>query len=199
MTQQIVFQREIVIDAPLDHVWQLVATEDGLRQWWGNKIAFEAQEGGRCEEWRVKQGQIEHWQGVVTLYAPPHQLMLTLRAQEPRADLPELTTITISLEASGAQTRVHIAQRAIAASPAIGTPLPRATERQPASPYGPPLAQLDRPVPGTLPTPTPHATVGRIEPVQNLLSRQDAEAVTATWQQRIDALVKHAMNQMNPQ
>ena len=202
MTQQIVFQREIVIDAPLDHVWQLVATEHGLHQWWGNKISLEAKEGGRCEEWRVKPGQTEHWQGVVTLYAPPHQLMLTLRAQDAPVDFPELTTITISLETSGTQTRVHIAQRAIAASPAIGTPLPRESKRQPASlpsPYGTPLAQLARTAPGTLPMPTPHATVGRVEPVQNLLSRQQADAVAATWQTRVDALIQRAMHQTNPQ
>ena len=71
MTNQIIFQHETLINAPLSHVWQLVATEEGLRQWWGNAISLEAKEGGRCEEWR-KQGQsVSHWQGVVTLYAPP--------------------------------------------------------------------------------------------------------------------------------
>jgi hypothetical protein len=44
---QPIVRRELLIDAPLDHVWQLVATEDGLRQGWGNLIALEAQEGGQ--------------------------------------------------------------------------------------------------------------------------------------------------------
>src|SRR5215203_4571560 len=111
--QQVIVQREVVIDAPLAHVWQLVATEEGLRQWWGNTIFLEAKEGGRCEEWRneARPGDLAsptRWQGVVTTYAPPYQLMLTMRAQDAPIEVPELTTIAISLEAknNGEQTRV---------------------------------------------------------------------------------------------
>src|SRR5688572_15243261 len=90
---QPILRRELLIDASLDHVWQLIATEKGLRQWWGNPIALEAQEGGRCQEWRTQGERTTHWQGIVTLYAPPHQLMLTLQAQTPQQSEPELTTI----------------------------------------------------------------------------------------------------------
>jgi uncharacterized protein YndB with AHSA1/START domain len=111
---QITFQREITMNAPLAHVWQLVATEDGLRQWWGNPIALEPTEGGRCEEWRLDRDKPAHWLGKVTLYAPPHQITLTLQAQDPAQPWPEITTISIALEAKGEETAVYVTHRALA-------------------------------------------------------------------------------------
>jgi len=129
MTQQLLFQREILIDAPLSDVWQLVGTEEGLRQWWGNTIYIEAKEGGRCEEWRPRQGVSTHWRGVVTLYAPPRELMLTLRAQDEQVQGPEFTTIAIALAARGDKTLVQVSQRAFGTAQAVATP--DAKEAQP--------------------------------------------------------------------
>lgn len=189
--QQVTYQRDVLIDAPLAHVWQLVATEEGLRQWWGNTIFLEAKEGGRCEEWRNGPNGAAHWQGAVTLYSPPHQLMMTLRAQEPQADGPEITTISIALEANGEQTRVHVTQRAFSPTPAIGAeeqPLP---DKQPAKPQGVPLAQLTRPAPGSLPMPsmTPMPATGAVKPTHNLLTRQLSDVLISTWQRRLASLV----------
>ena len=174
---RVIFQREILINAPATHVWQLVATENGLRQWWGNTIYLEAKEGGRCEEWRPERDKTAHWQGVVTQYTPPHQLMLTLRAQEQQADGPELTTISIALEAKGDQTRVHVTQRAFASAPAIS---PRASTPQP-DPQGVPMSQLHQPAPGTIPMPAPlpQPTMGHAAP---------SDALTQTWQRRLSSL-----------
>jgi uncharacterized protein YndB with AHSA1/START domain len=190
MTQQIIFQREVLIDAPLTHVWQLVATEEGLRQWWGNTIFFEAKEGGRCEEWRLGRERTSHWQGVVTVYAPPSQLMLTLRVQEPEEDAPELTTISIALEAIGEQTNVHVTHRAFGPTAAVGTEEERERVKQPIKPQEVPMAQLDRPAPGTLPQPSvaPPPMTGRIEPAYFLLSKQQSDALTLTWQRRLTSL-----------
>jgi uncharacterized protein YndB with AHSA1/START domain len=193
--QHLIIQREILIDAPLIHVWQLVATEEGLRQWWGNTIFLESKEGGRCEEWRSDHQRSRHWQGVVTTYAPPHQLMLTLRAQEGQQDEPELTTIAIMLEATptGEQTRVHVTQRAFGTVAASGKPLPAAEAAYPNPVPDAPLAQLQRPAPGAYPLPDAvHIpAIGRIEPADTLFTRQK-ELLTLTWQRRLTSLVAYA-------
>lgn len=192
--QQIVVQREVLIDASLAHVWQLVATEEGLRQWWGNTIFLEAKEGGRCEEWRNDRQQPTRWQGVVTTYAPPHQLMLTMRAQEAQQEMPELTTIAITLEArnNGTQTRVHVTQRAFGAMAAVGTVIEVDKEAQSKKPIEVPLAQLQRPAPGAYPLPQAASlpAVGSIYPSYTLLTQQQSEAIDFTWQQRLNTLIE---------
>ncbi len=186
---QIIFEREVLIYAPLVHVWQLVATESGLRQWWGNTIFLEAKVGGRCEEWRPAGHKTAHWQGVVTQYTPPHHLLLTLRAQEPQADGPELTTISIALESKREQTRVYVTQRAFGPASVVGTQDPRETFAQPDRPQSVPLAQLDQPAPGSLPMPVPQMpTTGQIDPSYNLFTRQQADALTLSWQRRLTNL-----------
>lgn len=184
---QVIFQRELLIDAPRPHVWQLVATEDGLRQWWGNPISIETKEGGRCEEWRQAGDRPSYWRGVVTHYAPPHQLMLTLRAQEAQSDWPELTTISIELEAKGEQTRVQVTQRAFGAKSLIGTGDLHELVEQPTKPRSP-LAQLDRVPPGSLPMPAQILPAGRVEPLAFLISRDQADELGLVWQRRIAML-----------
>jgi uncharacterized protein YndB with AHSA1/START domain len=192
VTNQIIFQHEVVINAPLAHVWRFVATEEGLRQWWGNAIALEAKEGGRCEEWRRQGERLAHWLGVVTLYAPPSQLTMTLRGQDIPADEPQLATIHITLEAHGEETRVHVTHRAfdMATMPQpdlpgrapTGIPLPHA-------PQGVPRAQLDHPAPGSLPMPAPQPTVGNIEPNRWLVGQTAAGVIQARWEARITSLI----------
>lgn len=191
--QQILYQREVLIDAPLTHVWQLVATEEGLRQWWGNTIHLEAKEGGRCEEWRPSRAGMSHWQGVVTLYAPPHELMMTLRAQEPQAETPEFTTISISLEAKGEQTRVYVTQRAFGMTTTTEVEQPQVPVPVPGKRQTTPLAQLQRPAPGALPIPAPLPVpaTGRGLPNRSL-TPQATDAVILTWQGRIERLLASA-------
>jgi uncharacterized protein YndB with AHSA1/START domain len=184
---QVLFQREVLINAPLTHVWQLVATESGLRQWWGNPISVEAREGGRCEEWRQEADRPAHWQGVVTLYAPPRQIMLTLRAQEPQSDWPELITISIALEAKGEQTHVHVTQRAFGAPSLISTD----AQREPVDIHTKPLsprAQLDRVPPGSRPMPAQMLPAGRVEPAHLLITREQSDELALSWQRRLTSL-----------
>lgn len=192
MTQRhIIVQREVLINAPLAHVWPLVATEEGLCQWWGNKIVLEAKEGGRCEEWRSERERASHWQGVVTIYTPPHHLMMTLRAQGTSQDSPELATISIALEARGEQTRVHVTHRAFGPADAIATGDQRDMVEIPEMPHEMPMAQLVRPAPGTLPTQTPHYGSGRIAPADSF-NRQSSDALIFMWQQRLTTLIASA-------
>jgi uncharacterized protein YndB with AHSA1/START domain len=185
---QTLFQREVLIDAPLDHVWQLVATESGLRQWWGNTISLEAKEGGRCEEWRLERNRSSHWQGVVTLYTPPYQLAMTLRADEAQRDWPDLTTISIALEATGEQTRVSVTQRAFASTSVIGTADQVLPLEQPAKPLRSPMAQLEQAPPGSLPMPMQQLATGHIEPDYRLLAREQADQLEVWWQSRLTSL-----------
>jgi len=190
MTQQLLFQRELLIDAPLTHVWQLVGTEEGLRQWWGNTIYLEAKEGGRCEEWRPRHGVSTHWRGIVTLYAPPHELMLTLRAQEAQQDGPEFTTIAIALSAADDKTRVHVTQRAFGPTQVIATQEQIGRETQPQWQQDLPLAQLQQPAPGSLPMPTVAImpVIGSIDPAYHSTAQAYLGALTQTWQIRLSTL-----------
>lgn len=184
MSQHVTYRQDILVNAPLNHVWQLVATEDGLRQWWGNTIHLEAKEGGRCEEWRATNQQMVHWQGVVTLYAPPHELLITLRAQDKPTTAPELTTISISLKEEGVQTRVHVTQRAFGLTPAITTsPLPDAVS--PATYPSMPMSQLIQPPPNQ-----PVSSVQPVMPLQSTLAYPQDHEATKQWQQRIHQLAQ---------
>lgn len=195
MNEQLIFTRELTIRAPIDHVWQLVATEAGLRQWWGNTIHLDAKEGGSCEEWRTDVGGTMHWQGTVTHYAPPHQIAMTLRCQTESHErsahnsalIPALTTITITLEASGNHTHVHVIQRAFGAASAIGTDRDAVTE--PANSYRVPLAQLDQPAPGVIPSVTTVIRSGNIDPVALVTSHAQSEALRQLWEQRVATLI----------
>ena len=183
---QIIFQREITIDAPLAHVWQLVATEAGLRQWWGNPISLEAAEGGRCEEWRLDRAKLVYWQGKVTMYAPPHQITLTLQAQEPEQGWPSLTTINIALEAKGEGTSVHVTHRALATE-AVTTPaLVQQAITQETSPQQSPTAQLGNNGPAR----TPSYDV--MQPTHKLLTPQSPpqqpDLLAQCWHVRLTSL-----------
>lgn len=186
MSQQITYRQDILVNAPPDHVWQLVATEDGLRQWWGNTIHLEAKEGGRCEEWRVTNQRMVHWQGVVTLYAPPNELLMTLRAQDKHATAPELTTISISLKGEGTQTRVHVTQRAFGPAPTITTsPLPDTVA--PTAYPSMPMSQLNQQHPNQpgihVPPNLPSTSISPNE--QSLIQQMQQQ-----WQQRIHHLAQ---------
>jgi len=186
MSQQLLFQRELLIDAPLNHVWQLVATEEGLRQWWGNTIYLEAKEGGRCEEWRPRRGVPTHWRGIVTLYAPPHELMLTLHAQAENEEGPEFTTIAIALAAHDDKTLVRVSQRAFGPTQAIATADQK--ETQPQWRQDLPLAQLQRPAPGSLPNISPAPASDRMDPRYPSITHSQLNALTQTWQIRLTTL-----------
>jgi uncharacterized protein YndB with AHSA1/START domain len=165
-----------------------VGTEEGLRQWWGNPISLEAKEGGRCEEWRLHRGISTYWRGVVTLYAPPHELMLTLRAQEGQEEGPEFTTITIALTAHGDKTRVHVTQRSFGRTQATTTQDQKETPTLPEWRQGIPLARLQRPAPGSQPAIPATPVPDRIDPSHPFMAQPQLDVLTQTWQIRLTAL-----------
>jgi uncharacterized protein YndB with AHSA1/START domain len=104
-------RREIEIDAPVERVWPLVATEEGLRQWWGGQIALEPKEGGRCEEWSRGPDGERRQHGVVTVYDPPRRLALTFQPEDD-GEWPLLSTITIQVEESAGRSKVKVIHEA---------------------------------------------------------------------------------------
>lgn len=102
-------RKEIRIHAPAAQVWHYVGSPKGVRQWWGQEIWFEAKTGGRCVEQGRLHGKPCQWEGIVTRYDPPRQLVLTLH---PRAAMDaaagEVATISITLEAAQADTIVKV-------------------------------------------------------------------------------------------
>lgn len=111
--------REIDIHAPIDQVWQLVSTHEGLRRWWQTLIHFEAKEAGRCEEAGEFFGRPFHRIGKVTHFASPHHIRMAF--WEASADPSsvggtsngapsELTIVAITLAETPNSTRVTVEQ-----------------------------------------------------------------------------------------
>ena len=128
-----IIRREIEVDAPVAQVWPYLATEHGLRQWWGNEIRLEPKPGGRCAERAVIGGKEVTQEGVVTVYDPPRQLTLTFA---PAADAlpfapggepwPALQRISITLEEDGDRTRLAVVHQVLSAVSALTPRLPAA-------------------------------------------------------------------------
>jgi uncharacterized protein YndB with AHSA1/START domain len=101
-------RKEIQIAASIAHVWQFIASEEGLRQWWGVEVAMEAKQGGRCMERGVYDGAPYQLSGVVSIYDPPRQLVLTMRDEQGLAASPTFMRVAITLTEAEEQTLVQI-------------------------------------------------------------------------------------------
>jgi hypothetical protein len=112
---------------------------------------------------------------------------MALRPQPMREDMPQLTTITISLEAQGDDTTVYVSQRVFGPEDATSKQVDAVP--QPGKPLDVPLAQLERPAPGTLPMPARALQPGQVEPTHLLLSRAQAGALRDLWEARMSALL----------
>lgn len=122
----VTIEKQLTIAAKATTVWQFIGTEEGLRQWWGLDISFEAKSGGRCEERSHWQGRLCCWRGTVTAYQPPQQLSLFLRNADETTPWPAWVTISICLTESQGQTHVTLVQQAfdpMAVEPAFGQAL----------------------------------------------------------------------------
>jgi len=107
-------QKVIDIEASAASLWPYVATEAGLRQWWGMDIALEEKLGGRCEERSVVQGRVCHFRGKVTAYEPPRHVALRLRNDEEQIGWPAWVTIPLTLQEEQGRTRVALVHQAYA-------------------------------------------------------------------------------------
>ncbi len=131
----ITIRKVIELKAPIEHVWRYVGSEAGLRKWWGSDMTLEAKQGGRCAEQSLLNGKALHLVGEVTVYEPPHQLVLMLRQAEAPVTWPTCTILSITLKESDGRTRVtleHQAFGAVAAEPGIEWTVPSVPATEPA-------------------------------------------------------------------
>ena len=103
--------RETVLPIDSEEAWELVATEEGLRQWLAPDVELEADEGG---ELRVELEDGSCRVGVVERVEPPRELVFRWRADEPAAVDSE---VTIMLVPAVAGTRVVVVERLGATAP----------------------------------------------------------------------------------
>jgi uncharacterized protein YndB with AHSA1/START domain len=103
--------RETVLPIDTDDAWELVATEDGLRQWLAPDVELDADEGG---DLRVELEDGSRRVGVVERVDPRRELVFRWRADEPAAVDSEVSIVLVPLVAG---TRVVVVERLGAAAP----------------------------------------------------------------------------------
>jgi uncharacterized protein YndB with AHSA1/START domain len=94
--------KSILVGAPAEAVWQGLGSQEGLRRWLAEEMAFEPRLGGRvlfhaygCE-----------LAGRVTEFEPPRRLAFTWNQTPPGWPEPTLLTVTVADEGTG--SRVHL-------------------------------------------------------------------------------------------
>jgi uncharacterized protein YndB with AHSA1/START domain len=92
-------RREIVIDAPIDVVWEFVATPEQTSRWWCAglpvELVFEQREGSRFEE-HYDDGELAYdIEGTVWVFKPAERLAIR-RVTEGSAAPADLVDITLS-------------------------------------------------------------------------------------------------------
>jgi uncharacterized protein YndB with AHSA1/START domain len=110
--------KEITIQAPAAHIWPLVGTEAGLRQWWQMDVTLEAKPGGHFVERGVVNGAPYHLEGTVAVYDPPRQLVLLLAGVPLDESWPTAMNITITLEDRKDATVVRVVHQLYGTAPA---------------------------------------------------------------------------------
>jgi uncharacterized protein YndB with AHSA1/START domain len=113
----VTIHQTIEIKGSAEQIWHYVGTEAGLRHWWGADIRMDERQGGRCEERSVLHGRVQHLCGEVTVYDPPHRLVLVLRAPEHATAWPSFSTISLTLRETDDHTLVEIEHQAFGALP----------------------------------------------------------------------------------
>ncbi len=113
----VTIHQAIEIKGSAEQIWRYVGTEAGLRRWWGVDIRMDEKQGGRCEERSFLQGRAQHLRGEVTVYDPPHRLVLILRAPENTPTWPDFSTISLTLSEAEGHTRVALDHQAFGAWP----------------------------------------------------------------------------------
>lgn len=107
----------IDIHAPLEQVWALMSTPEGVQQWF-TRQTFEPQPGGRLEM-HVDYGLATTITGTVNIFEPPHRLGFTWHELEAgRAPWPVDTQVLFELQAIEGGTRVILEHSGFEALPA---------------------------------------------------------------------------------
>ncbi len=141
-------QQAIEIRGSAQQIWPYIGTEAGLRRWWGMDITLEEKQGGRCEERGIFQGRACLLRGEVTVYAPPHQLVLLLRNAQHEPAWPAFTTISLTLTEANGYTVVTVDHQAFGTLPAA-YPVETITSQEVRLAPVHPLILNQRPLPAT--------------------------------------------------
>ena len=108
ITEKMVVQQEVFIDAAPDQVWETLAGAAGITQWLGPST-YEPRVGGPITfDVSHDSGQY-HMFGEVVTFDPPHTLAFTWTEQEIGKDpWPLATLVTLTLNAENDGTRVKL-------------------------------------------------------------------------------------------
>ena len=97
-------ERHIEINASVPEVWQLISTQEGMRQWFGSDIQIDMRVGGRYRLMNPEQNQVISGE-VLELISPS---VLKLSWFEEDSDWVNPTQVTFRLEETSGGTRVHV-------------------------------------------------------------------------------------------
>lgn len=98
-------EHEILIESPVEEIWEALTTEDGLAPWFGPGTQVDAEPGGDVVTPDVVTGEPKR--GVVTDVEHERRLSFTWW---PEADPDRSSTVTIEIEPAGPQTVVHVTE-----------------------------------------------------------------------------------------
>jgi uncharacterized protein YndB with AHSA1/START domain len=100
MPQDIVISTEI--QAPLERIWEAIATQERLRDWFNAEMRFEPRLEGAVE-WAGLHGEEPYrFGGVVTDFEPPRRLTWEWGWLPPRWPQPTLLTLSVTPTQAGA-------------------------------------------------------------------------------------------------
>jgi uncharacterized protein YndB with AHSA1/START domain len=105
-------EHELVISAPLDRVWDCLATADGLNAWWTNTSQADARLGGHFVFGFDEQHQ---WWGTVCRFAVKAEIEWEMTRTDPMPDWLG-TRVGAQLSIAGKGTRLHFHHRGWAAA-----------------------------------------------------------------------------------
>jgi uncharacterized protein YndB with AHSA1/START domain len=110
-------EQDEYIEAVPERVWQVMASEDGIKQWLGPSV-YEAREGAAVRFDVNHEGRQYVMSGEVTRCDPPRELAFTWREQEVgQTGWPVPTLVTLTLTPEGSGTRVRLVHSGFEALP----------------------------------------------------------------------------------
>ena len=106
-------RREVVIDAPIERVWELATTPRHFAAWYASGGAeIDLRPGGAM---RMRWDEHGEFQAVVEVVEPPHRFAYRFAREPDQAPRPgNSTRAELTLEAEGGRTRVTVVETGFA-------------------------------------------------------------------------------------
>ena len=113
-TETVAIERELVIDASPETVWEFLVDPEKVMRWMGMTVSFDAQPGG---EYRIAVNPTHTVVGEFIELDPPHRLVYSF-GWEPDEDgvsviPPGASTVEVELTPSGSGTAVRFTHRGV--------------------------------------------------------------------------------------